>query len=159
MPRPFSRASSGVGALGETERAGVTFTRPRSQHQQQASPGHRDDLTALLRSELEQRPRAAFHSGTAATLDRDLAGNHDEPGAFVDLVVMEPLTGEELKRDHARGRGRGKDPRGAGSGIEASHIPALHGQWGQVAERPAELWDTVAPRFLVAPTTGPAAVR
>ena len=77
--------------------------RPRGQKQQEAGVAARIDAMALGVLELDQGADPA--GGDLPRVERrdlDLAGDDDQPGALVDLVVVEALARRQVDEDRAR---------------------------------------------------------
>ncbi len=75
---------------------------PGRQHEQQPRIGPRADLVALAGLEDREEPRAAADRVAAVGPDLDLALDHDELRALMDLVLLERLARRQTQGDRAR---------------------------------------------------------
>lgn len=92
LPLPLRRALPDHRLLLEAERPGMAKAGPGREQEQEARVAAGVDAVALGRLELDQRPDAAGRAlGGVQRGHLDLAGDDDQPGAFVDLVVVEAL--------------------------------------------------------------------
>ena len=122
----LGRMSAGIGFLGQAEGTRMTVSRPRSQQKQEAGISLSENFAALLSLELEQRPGTPHDARLTTSANLDLAGEYDQPGVLMHLVLSQPLTSGKLKHDNARRGRRGDDARVVRLRREGRDVPALH---------------------------------
>ena len=96
---PAWRRAGGRIVLADRHRAGVSAARPRSKQQQQPGLDGCDDLVPLARCALDEQPGAPARALAGRGRNLDLAAEHDQPRAFVNLVLREALTSREVEHD------------------------------------------------------------
>src|SRR5215217_6075898 len=105
--------------------AGMPLARPRSEEEEEPRVARGAHLVGRLGLEVRDEAGTARH-GRAVLLDLHLAGGDDEPGALVDLVLLEALSGRQVDRDHAR-LGIAAKHRGlVRFDVERGDVPGLH---------------------------------
>jgi len=80
---------------------------------------------ALRGSKLDQEPYAAAHAISCGSRDLDLAIEHDQPRALMNLVVGEALASRQIEHDRAGGITRGENFRQPRLEIKRPEIPAI----------------------------------
>jgi hypothetical protein len=122
----LGRTSASIGFLVQAHGTRMAISRPRSQQKQEAGISLSENFAALASVELEQRPGTPHDARLTTGANLDLAGEYDQPGVLVHLVLSQPLTSRNLKYDNARRGRRGDDARVVRLGREGRDIPALH---------------------------------
>jgi hypothetical protein len=122
----LGRTSASIGFLVQAHGTRMAVSRPRSQQKQEAGISLSENFAALVSLELEQRPGTPHDARLTTGANLNLAGQYDQPGVLMHLVLSQPLTSRNLKHDHARRRRRGDDARVVRLGREGRDIPALH---------------------------------
>src|SRR3954463_11518507 len=111
--------------------------RPRRKYEKYPCVGAGTHLMALAGVEHGQQPRAAADAVAVPLRHLDLAGDDDEVGALVHLVVLELLAGREMERDRAcLAAPRVEDLRLVRLDVEAGEVPVLHAAGKTTSPRP-----------------------
>lgn len=132
----------------------MAVARPRRQQQQQAGGGEGPDLVTLPRSEHRERARARPLGGGAGA-ELGLAVDHHHPRPFVDLVVLQELSGVQLHDDRPSLRMGGQDgglagARPAGAKVVGVHARRRYPQSGGVNPGPGgQAGQVTGPRGIV----------
>src|SRR5215210_1404491 len=126
--------------------------RPRREQEEEPRVAASADLVALVGIEDGQQPGPPGDALTVVALDLDLAVDHDQVGALVDLMVLQLLAGRQVQGDRARLAARGvQDLRLVRLDAEAREVPVLHAGAKTTSLRP--------PRAAARSTAGSGATR
>ena len=104
----------------------MALTGPRGEQQEQPRVGARLHGATFVRRELEEPAGPGRHMLLVGGGHVDLAVGDDQPGALVDLMLLQFLAGLQVERDRAALVRCRKDLRLLRLNIEGPQVPAVH---------------------------------